>query len=160
MIYVKLLIVGSFLTVCSVLGGFAHSESMEQSAFEEVDNQERKEIIDGAVNPFIHALQTGNVQVLEQLIDGKLAMTLGKLLRENTEYPKFLKKRYGGTTVRDAIQIFQRQDINSSSLVKEGSQRIAIVPLETIAGVQKNFQLSLEKDTQGAWKIIDQKFQQ
>jgi len=138
-----------------MVGGFAHSESIEQSALEEVDNQERKEIIDGAVNPFIHALQTGNVQVMEQLIDGKLAMTLGKLLRENTEYPKFLQRRYGRTTVRDTIQVFQRPDTNSSFLDQEGRQRIAIVHLQTAGGGQDNFQLSLEKDKQGSWKIIE-----
>lgn len=129
----------------------------EQVDVEEIGQLEVDQILNEAVLPFIHALQTGDVLTLERLIDGKLAMTLGKLLRQNSEYPTFLRQRYGGTTVRDTIHIFHRRNVTNSGLVQEGGQRVAVVHMQTFDGNQKDFQLSLEKNQQGAWKVTDKK---
>ncbi len=141
-----------------LLGGFFHLEVVGQQIVDEVDAQERQKILDEAVNPFIHALQTGDAQSLDRLIGGELAKMLGKLIRSNTEYPKFLRQRYGGTTVKDAIQIFQRRDPNSIVVGENsGEQRVAVVHMQTPEGVLDNFELNLWKDKQGLWKIVDKK---
>ena len=140
------------------LGSPFSPDAFGEVDFEEIGQLEADQIISEAVLPYIRALQAGDVLTLEGLVDGKLAITLEQLLKQNTEYPAFLRQRYGGTTVRDTIQIFQRPAGTSSALDQEGGQRIAGVSLETPAGVQKDFQLSLAKDAQGAWKIIDQKY--
>ena len=141
-----------------LFGGFFHSEALGQEIVDEVNAQERQEVLDEAVNPFIHALQTGDTQSLDRLIGGKLAKMLGKLIRSNTEYPKFLRQRYGGTTVRDTIKIFQRRDANNNVVEENsGQQRIAVVHMQTPEGVHDNFELSLWRDKQGSWKIVDKK---
>lgn len=128
-----------------------------QGEVEAIGQLEASQILNEAVLPFIHALQAGDVLTLERLIDGKLAMTLGKLLKQNTEYPAFLRQRYGGTTVRDTIQVFQWRNTTNNGLAKEGGQRVAMVHMQTSEGNQKDIQLSLEKDPQGFWKITDKK---
>jgi len=147
------------MSVGIFLGSPFPPEAFGQVDFEEIGQLEADQIVSQAVLPYIRALQTGDVLTLERLVDGKLATTLEKLLKQNTEYPDFLRQRYGGATIRDTIQIFQRPAVTSNALDQEGGQRMAVVPLETPAGAKKDFQLSLEKDTQGAWKIIDQKIQ-
>ncbi len=121
-----------------------------------VSQQEQQALLETTVMPFLKALQTGDVQRLEQLIGGKLALTLGKLLRENTEYPNYLRQRYGGTTVRGPIQIESRQEETGGVHVAElVGARLAVVQLETPSGGQDQFLLNLEQDAQGVWKIVD-----
>ena len=87
---------GFTLVSCVMLGllfgGFFDSEGLGQEIIDEVSVKERKEVLDESVNPFIRALQTGDVHSLDGLIGGKLAKMLGKLIRNNTEYPKFLRE--------------------------------------------------------------------
>lgn len=139
----------------TVSGGWGHGaqEAMAQE-LEAVGQQERQELLDKAVTPFLQALQAGDTQMLEQLIGGKLALTLGKLLRENTEYPNFLRQRYGGKTVSAPIRIVRHQE-TSSQAGSEGGQRLAVVQLQTKEGRTDHFKLTLEQDRQGVWKIID-----
>ena len=141
------------------LGYPSHPKVFGQVDVEEIGQLEADQILNEAVLPFIYALQTGDVLTLEQLVGGKLAITLGNLLRQNTEYPKFLRQRYGGTTVRGTIHIFQWRNATSRGLHEEGGQRMAVVHMQTPEGDQKDFQLSLEKDQKGAWKITAKKMQ-
>lgn len=144
---------GLCLTVSGWLGLEAYSEALAQD-LETVGQQERQELLNKAVTPFLKALQAGDTQMLEQLIGGNLALTLGKLLRENTEYPNFLRQRYGGKTVSAPIQIVRHQETGSQT-GSEGGQRLAVVQLQTPEGRADHFQLTLEQDPQGAWKIVD-----
>jgi len=145
------------MSIGMFLGNPFHPVVFGQVEIERIGQLEANQIVDEAVLPFIHALQTGDVLVLERLIDGKLGMTLGKLLKQNTEYPTFLRQRYGGMTVRDTIQIFQQRNVTSSGLAKDGGQRVAVVHMQTSEGRQKDFQLTLEKYPEGVWKITDKK---
>ncbi len=133
-----------------------HAGVFAQIGVEEVSQAERDQIVNQTVEPFIQALQIGDVVVLEQLIEGRLGNTLGKLLRQNQEYPNFLRKRYGGTSVGKTIQVFHQDNLTgTSSLDKE--LRIAVVQLNKPEGPQEKFELSLEKNAQGAWKVVDKK---
>ncbi len=146
------------LGVCVLLSGGLVGPVVHEATAQEleaVSQQEHDVLLDQAVTPFLEALQTGDVQRLEQLIGGKLALTLGKLLRENTGYPEFLRQRYGGTTVEAPIQIMQRQEANSLGETTGSGQRLAGVQLQTPAGGHDQFQLTLEHDSQGVWKIVD-----
>lgn len=147
------LVLGVCLTVGCLGSTLVPGNAWGQSV-QTVGQQERQELLDKAVTPFLKALQAGDTQMLEQLIGGKLALTLGKLLRENTEYPNFLRQRYGDKTVSAPIQIVRHQE-TSSQPGSKGGQRQAVVQLQTREGRADHFRLTLEQDPQGAWKITD-----
>lgn len=146
------------LGVCVIMSGWlvgpVAQEAMAQE-LEAVSQQEHQELLDQVVLPFLEALQAGDAPRLEQLIGGKLALTLGKLLRKNTAYPDFLRQRYGETTVQEPIQIMQHQQGDGPTSGRDSGPRLAAVHLQTPAGGHDDFLLTLEQDPQGMWKIID-----
>ena len=148
------ILLGCVLMAGSVWGLVAPLAAIGQE-MESVGQPERDALVEDVVMPFLEALQTGNAPVLEQLIGGKLATTLGKLLRQNTSYPDFLRQRYRDTTVQETIQIVQYHEAASPSLGQERRTCQAEVHLQTQAGRPDHFRLHLEQDALGVWKIID-----
>ncbi len=142
---IRWVVCGLCVLVSAWVGPVMHAAVAQE--IEHVSAQERQELLDQAVMPFLEALRTGDVQRLEQLIGGKLALTLGTLLRENAEYPNYLRQRYGNTMVGAPIQIEREPDGMGS--------RSAEVQLAMPSGGQDNFLLNLEQDAQGEWKIVD-----
>ena len=146
------------LGVCVIMSGWLvgpMAQEVMAQEMEAVSQQEQQELLEQAVMPFLKALQTGDASRLEQLIGGKLALTLGKLLRANTAYPDFLRQRYGGTTVQEPIQIAQHHQATSPTLAQEQPPCLAVVHLLAPDGRPDHFELHLEQDAQGAWKVID-----
>ncbi len=145
---------GCVLMAGSVWGLVAPSAAISQE-MEAVSQSERKALVEDVVMPFLEALQTGNAPVLEQLIGGKLATTLGKLLRQNTSYPDFLRQRYSGMTVQEPIQIMRYPQAGIPASAPEGHPCLAKVHWQTPDGRPEHFQLQLEQDDEGAWKVMD-----
>lgn len=147
-------LLGCILIAGSVWGLMAPLAAVGQE-MEAVAQLEREVLLEDVVMPFLGALQTGDASALEQRIGGKLALTLGKLLRENTAYPDFLRQRYSGTTLQEPIQIVQYHEATSPAVAQERRTRQAEVHWQTPAGRPDHFRLHLEQDAHGAWKIID-----
>ena len=154
MIHVHVALIGWFLLSGSVLGVVV-PEAARSQEMAAVGPSERQVLLEEVVTPFLDALQTGDALALEQLIGGKLALTLGTLLRENTAYPDFLRQRYRGTIVQAPIEIVQPHEGVGTALAHASRTRVAVVQLQTPAGRPDHFQLNLEQDAQGAWKVVD-----
>lgn len=154
--YLRMFVFLGLLPVWMVLINPLNTEVLAQGDVEEVSQVERDQIVNETVVPFIHALQSGDVKVLEHHIDGELANTLGKLIRQNTEYPDFLRNRYGGSGLRETIKVFHLKS-STGMFPNEKELRTAVVHMNRADGGQENFQLSIEKNEQGNWKIIDKK---
>ncbi len=153
--YLRLIfLLGCVLISGSVLSLVAPLAAVGQE-MEAVGESDQQVLLEEVVTPFLEALQTGNAPALEQLIGGKLALTLGKLLRENTAYPDFLRQRYSGTTVREPIQIVQYHQEDGLALAQGPHPCEAEVYLQTQDGRSDHFRLHLEQDGDGAWKVID-----
>ena len=165
----KLILVGC---VCGLvfIGDFQGTVALGQAAVEETDELERSEIVGSLVEPFIRALQLGDIAMLEQCIDGKLSIMIGKLLRRNKEYPNFLRAQYGGSSLRDSIKVFRNNGLRSGLSYEEGGTtsglrggtgkttgRTAVVYMNRSDGTPENFSLSIERDKQGNWKIVDKR---
>ncbi len=116
---------------------------------------EQQALMEAVVTPFLEALQAGDVSALEPLIGGKLAMTLGPLLRQNAAYPDFLRQRYGGMTVQAPIRMMRYPQEGIPGSGPEGHPCVAEVSLQAPDGRVDHFQLHLEQDAQGAWKVVE-----
>ena len=151
----KLIVVGCVVCGLVFIGDLPGTVALGQAAVEETEELERKQIVDNLVGPFIRALQTGDVQGIEGHIGGNLEKILGRLLRQNKDYPDFLREKYGGTSLRGPIKIFQ--PINISGLQSnESKKKIAVVPMNSPKG-QKDIILEMEKNSKDLWMIVDQK---
>ncbi|MCA9466204.1 MAG: hypothetical protein KC563_16330, partial [Nitrospira sp.] len=107
------------------------------------------------------ALQSGDVKTIQDLIDGNLAVTLGKLLSDNLEYPNFLRGKFGNNYLLDTksslaqkvTEVFVENDKGQGS-------GIMIVEMRKPDNSLVNLELSFHKDQEGKWKVVDQKIVQ
>lgn len=77
------------------------SEAFSQSSQFGLKQEEVNRVVGEAVIPYVTALQSGDVKTIQDLIDGNLAVTLGKLLSDNLEYPNFLRGKFGNNYLLD-----------------------------------------------------------
>ncbi len=150
----KMVLLGVVLLSGSVLSLVAPLVAVGEE-MDAVSPSEQQALLEEVVTPFLEALQAGDVPALEQLIGGKLGLTLGPLLRQNAGYPDFLRQRYGGTTVQEPIQMMRYAQVGTPASASEGHPCVAEVYLQHPAGRADHFQLHLEQDAQGAWKVMD-----
>ncbi len=150
----NIVLLGVVLMTGSILGLVAPVVAVGEE-MDAVSPLEQQTLIEAVVTPFLQALQAGDVPALEQLIGGKLALTLGPLLRANAAYPDFLRQRYGGMTVQDPIQIMRYPQEGIPVSAPEAHPYVAEVDWQTPDGRSEHFQLQLEQDDQGAWKVMD-----
>ncbi len=99
------------------------------------------------VRLYFEAVKAGDVEMIQSYLAGKLLKKRKVLLEENTEYPKFLRDRFGeaefgiqASTNEQTVN--NREVVNANILFRDGSS------------ITTN--LITEKDKFGNWKIIDQ----
>ncbi|MEX2493355.1 MAG: hypothetical protein WD425_16505 [Nitrospirales bacterium] len=156
--YVKKLFSGCCVMLAVLSGPLAGKNALGQDGSVELDQAEVSRIVGEVAIPYVTALQTGDVQNLERLIDGQLAVTLGTLLRDNREYPNFLREKFGKNRVLDTTTILERKV--SEGFVKTANAQGAgslILDMSRSDGSLMSLQLSFDKDTSGNWKVVDQK---
>jgi len=158
MVNFKNIVVGCFLTMCVLLSFLSGLESFGQESAIGINQGEASHLVGEVTMPYITALQTGDVQTLQRLIDGNLAVTLGTLLRDNEEYPNFLREKFGKNNLLDTKSTLE-QKVTESFVVTNNAQGsgVLIVEMSQPSGGLINLQLSVDKDKSGNWKVVDQK---
>lgn len=156
----KKVVGGSFLTITIVVVPcfFYALEAFGQVNSSTIHQEEASRVVGEVTIPYVTALQAGDVHTLEGLIDGNLAITLGTLLRENQEYPNFLREKFGKSHLLDTQ--FQLEQKVKELFVITGNEQgsgILTVELSQSSGSLVTLQLSLTKDKSGNWKVVDQK---
>ena len=137
------------------------SEAFSQSSQFGLKQEEVNRVVGEAVIPYVTALQSGDVKTIQDLIDGNLAVTLGKLLSDNLEYPNFLREKFGNNYLLDTksslaqkvTEVFVENDKGQGS-------GIMIVEMRKPDNSLVNLELSFHKDQEGKWKVVDQKIVQ
>ena len=150
----KIVLLGAVLITGSVLSLMAPLVAVGED-MDGVSPSEQQALMEQVVTPFLAALQAGNVPALEQLIGGELALTLGPLLRANAAYPDFLRQRYSEMTVQVPIQIMRYPQEGTPASSPEQHSCVAEVYWQTPDGRPEHFQLELEQNDEGAWKVMD-----
>lgn len=151
----RTLILGVCIFFCVILGNPYAPEILAQLNTEEISQQETSIIVNEAIMPFFLALQTGDVQGLERHIGGKLEETLGKLIRQNSDYSSFLRERYGNTHLSESIKIFQQKE-EAGVQFNDLKNLTAIAPINSSLLGKRTLIIEIEKNTENVWKIIDQ----
>ena len=151
-------VVACFLTMGVLLSFFASKEAIGEAISTGINQAEANRVVGEVAIPYIAALQAGDVQTLQQLIDGRLAITLGTLLRDNQEYPNFLKNKYGKNHLLDTKSTLE-QKVAEGFVVTGNDHGSGVLKVEMSQdnGNLMNLQLSLDKDKAGNWKVVDQK---
>ena len=156
--YLKNGVVSSCLIIGIVLGILCGHEVFGQEGALSLSQLEAGRVAEEVAIPYVTALQTGDVQTLESLIDGKLAITLGSLLRDNKEYPNFLRESFGQNRLLDTKSVLEQKIVESFVALSNGQGVGTLtVEMEQSDNNRLNLQLSFEKDKTGAWKVVDQK---
>lgn len=140
------------------LGLFPGPDAFGNEGALELTQLEANRIVEEITIPYVAAMQTGDVRTLERLIDGHLAVTLGTLLRDNQEYPNFLREKFGTTRLLDTKSILERKV--SEGFVKMANEQGAgnlTLEMSRSNGSLLSLQLSFEKNKSGTWKVVDQK---
>ena len=134
---------------------FNGSSAFSQVGGGQTEIVEEDQVLDKTILPYIQALQSGDVKTLQALIDGELAITLDKLLTENSSYPSFLRERFGQSPPRD-LTVFREKV--KKGFTKLGSAKGSVeVALARANASQVNLELSLEKNERGKWKVVAQR---
>lgn len=148
-----------------LVGGWAEHVFSQNIGEEEVP----RSIVDNVILPYIVALKQGDVVALERLLDDDMAVTLNKLLTQNTQYPEFLRKRFGQLTIPlslDDLKVRMSEGEKTVPLTiplrggqifhDEGAGRSTSESNNQII----NLNLTLRKTNSGEWKIANQTFLQ
>ena len=99
------------------------------------------------VRQFYLASQNGNVSEMQQLIAGTFYNRREILLKENSEYPYFLRTHYLDTR------------ITVEKTITDDNNAIAVVTasISYPDGNRESHELILKQDDNGIWKIVDEK---
>ena len=109
-------------------------------------NSQAAEPLD-VVRLYFEAVKIGDVDSIQSYIGGKILKKRKVLLEENTEYPKFLRDRFG--TAEFLIQ-------PSSNEQNEANRETVNVQIIFPDGSTISTQLIVEQQTAGEWKIVEQ----
>lgn len=154
----KKLLVGCCVVLAAFSGPLSGKNALGQDGAIELDQTEVSRIVGEVAIPYVTALQTGDVQNLERLIDGQLAVTLGTLLKDNQEYPNFLRAKFGKNRLLDTTSTLERKV--SEGFVKTANEQgegSLTLEMNRSDGSLMSLQLSFDKDKSGNWKVVDQK---
>ena len=135
------------------------SEAFSQSSQSGLNPEEVNRVVGEAAIPYVTALQSGDVKTLQGLIDGNLAVTLGKLLSDNLEYPNFLRGKFGNNYLLDTKSSLA-QKVTEAFMENDKGQGsgIMIVEMRKSDNSFVNLELSFMKGQSGNWKVVGQKF--
>lgn len=96
------------------------------------------------VNPFFEALKTGDSERLKSQVGGQLYQDITEAFRQSEDYGAFLRSRYSKATFYPTVI---RQD---------DSKIVVRVTVDFAEEGTSIFELLIEKDATGSWRIIDQ----
>ena len=158
MIYFKNLVAGCCLAVLMSVSSFASLEALGNEGLLEITQVEASQVVGEVAIPYVTALQTGDVQTLERLIDGHLAVTLGTLLRDNQDYPDFLRAKFGKNRLLDTKSILEQKVTEGFAMMaNETGSGSLIIEMSRSDDSPMSLQLSFDKSKSGKWKVVDQK---
>jgi len=154
--YANNIIILSIIGVGGLLMNFNGPAVFGQVPVGQTEILEEDQVLDKTILPYIQALQSGDVKTLQALIDGELAITLDKLLTENSSYPSFLRERFGQSPPRDLTVFREKVKKGFTKLGSaKGSVEVALARANNAS--QVNLELSLEKNEKGNWKVVAQR---
>jgi hypothetical protein len=96
------------------------------------------------VEPFLVALQDGDIPALKSYMSGELFSNITQAAQQDEDYGSFLRQRYANATF--------------SSVVKQETDKQMLVSVDVnFAGEGSSpFELVVEKDGAGIWHVVDQ----
>ena len=103
-----------------------------------------EDILETTVNPFFAALKSGDIEALKSHVGGQLYQNINEASGQNEDYGAFLRSRYTNATFYPTVI---RQDENNI---------IVSVNVDFASEGTSVFELLIEKDTAGSWRIVDQ----
>jgi len=132
---------------------------LAQEGFIRLSQGEASRLVGDVTIPYIRALQAGDVKALQGLIAGKLAITIGKLLSDNQEYPNFLREKFGKIDLLDTKFTLGKKVAEGFVVMgnEQASGNLLVEMSRANNGSLINLELSLEKNKSGNWKVVDQK---
>lgn len=101
-------------------------------------------LLDATLDTFFTALQTGDIEMLKSCIGGVLYQEITKTTNQSKDYGVFLRQRYDGAIFSLTVK---QQDEN---------KMVARVNVDFQGQGTSVFELLVQKDSAGNWRIIDQ----
>lgn len=96
------------------------------------------------VEPFLAALQAGDIPSLKLYVSGDLYANITQAAQQDEDYGSFLRQRYANATFSSAV----KQETEKQMLFS--------VNVNFAGDGSSLFELLVEKDRAGDWRIIDQ----
>lgn len=106
--------------------------------------QASDDVIDSAVDPFFAALQSGDVESIRLYVGGSLSQKLESAFAKNAEYGTFLRQHYAGAIFHPTV------------IEQSGDGVVVRVGVDLDKKRTSNFELLVQKDSAGSWRIVDQ----
>ena len=101
-------------------------------------------VLDITVNPFLTALQSGDIASLRIYVGGALLGKMTEAFKQDEAYGDFLKQHYDGALFYPTV-------------IQENENQMTVnVDVQFDKKVKSSFGLYLQKDATGAWWIMDQ----
>ncbi len=101
-------------------------------------------VFETTVQPFFAALKAGDVDVLKSHVGGTLYQNITEASGQDEDYGKFLRSRYAGATFHPTV------------LQEDENKIIVSVNVDFAEEGTSVFELLVEKNSGGSWRIIDQ----
>ncbi len=101
-------------------------------------------VIESTVQPFLAALKAGDIPAITSYVSGSLSQNIADASRQNEDYGAFLRERYANATFSPAI------------IQQEEQKAVVSVNVDFAGEGASVFELLLEKESAGSWRIIDQ----
>ncbi len=118
-------------TVVTLLASFDHSFADDA-------------VLETTVKPFFAALEAGDVDVLKSYVGGILYQNITEASGQDEDYGKFLRSRYARATFHPTV------------LQEEENKIIVSVNVDFAEEGTSVFELLVEKNIAGSWRIVDQ----
>lgn len=107
-------------------------------------SQAEDDVIDSTVEPFVTALQSGDIEALKSYTAGNLYQDIIEKSQQNRKYDDFLKQHYAGA-------------IFHASVVHQDIDKVVVSVNVDFQGKGASvFELIIEKNSMGVWSIIEQ----
>ncbi len=101
-------------------------------------------VLDITVGPFFAALQAGDIAAVKSYTSGILYEEITEASRQNKDYGAFLRERYAGAIFYPTV------------LQEDEDKMVFSVNVEFEGKGASVFELLVEKDSTGSWRIVDQ----
>ena len=107
----------------------------------------QKQDVEMVAMSFFDATSAGNVGQIRSLIAGPLLESVKVLLKENKEYPEFLRDRYEGATA----------EITNVSMLSDG-EALVDMAVTFQGGITPSYmRLRMSQHKGGRWRIVEQR---